>query len=55
MDFSKLVTHGASEDLGMMALMQQMMLDKFRTLCQQVDEAYIFQVLMCMICMITGL
>ena len=45
MDFSKLATHCASEDLGMMALMQQMMLDKFWTLCQQVDEAYIFQVL----------
>jgi hypothetical protein len=31
MDFSKLVTHGASEDLCMMVLAQQMMLEKFLT------------------------
>ena len=44
MDFSKLVTHGATEDLDTMVLAQQTMLDKFRTWCQQVDVAYIFQV-----------
>jgi len=31
MDFSKLVTHGASEDLCMMVLVQQTMLEKFWT------------------------
>jgi hypothetical protein len=44
MDFSKLAHHAVSEDLGTMALAQQTMLDKFRTWCQQVDVAYIFQV-----------
>ena len=29
MDFSKLVSHGASDDLGTMVLAQQTMMDKF--------------------------
>ena len=44
MDFSKLVTHGATEDLGMMVLAQQTMLDTFRSWCQQVDVAYILNI-----------
>ena len=44
MDFSKLTHFAGSEDLGTMVLAQQTMLDKFRTWCQQVDVAYIFQV-----------
>jgi hypothetical protein len=44
MDFSKLALHDTSGDLGTMVLTQQKMLDKFRTWCQQVDVAYIFQV-----------
>jgi len=44
MDFSKLVSHGASEDLGTMVLAQQTMMDKFRSWCQTVDVAYIFRV-----------
>jgi hypothetical protein len=44
MDFSKLVSHGASEDLGTMVLAQQTMMDKFRAWCLQVDVAYIFLV-----------
>jgi hypothetical protein len=44
MDFSKLVSRGASEDLGTMVLAQQTMLDKFRSWCQQVDVAYIFRI-----------
>jgi hypothetical protein len=44
MDFSRLVLHGASKDLGMMVLAQQTMLDKFCSWCQQVDVSYIFQI-----------
>jgi hypothetical protein len=44
MDFSRLITHNSSEDLGTMVLAQQTMLDKFRSWCQQVDVAYIFRV-----------
>jgi hypothetical protein len=44
MDFSKLATHDASKDLGMMVLAQKMMLDKFTAWCQQLDLALIFQV-----------
>ena len=44
MDFSKITNHDGSEDLGTMVLAQQTMLDRFRTWCQQVDVAYIFQV-----------
>jgi hypothetical protein len=43
MDFSR-ENHDGSEDLGTMVLAQQTMLDRFRTWCQQVDVAYIFQV-----------
>jgi hypothetical protein len=42
MDFSKLAYHDASGDLGAMVLVQQTMLDKFRTWCQQVNVAHIF-------------
>ena len=44
MDFSKLVPHDASVDLGSMVLAQQTMLNKFPTWCQQVDVAYIFNI-----------
>jgi hypothetical protein len=44
MDFSRLVSHGSSEDLGTMVLAQQTMLDKFHSWCHQVDVAYIFHI-----------
>jgi hypothetical protein len=44
MDFLKLTQFAGSEGLGTMVLAQQTMLDKFRTWCQQVDVAYVFQV-----------
>ena len=44
MDFSKLVSNGASDDLGTMVLAQQTMLDKCRSWCQQVDVVYIFRI-----------
>jgi len=34
-DFCKIVSHGALEDLGTMVLAQQTMLDKFCSWCQQ--------------------
>ena len=44
MDFSKLVSHGSSKDLGTMVLAQQTMLDKFCLWCHRVDVAYIFHI-----------
>ena len=43
MDFSKRVTHDASEDLRAMVLVQQTVLDKFRTWCQQVNVSTSFK------------